>query len=173
MKIIILIKQEYDLILAGERATDGDTGQVGPGIASFLDLPLATYVSRIDEISSEEITVERLLEEGYEVLRLPLPALVTVVKEISSPRLPTLRGKKTAKAKAVPKWSAAELGLDERHIGLKGSPTRVVRIESPKVTRNSTIMKALDEESLESAVEELARFITSRTTGGEVFKRGG
>jgi electron transfer flavoprotein beta subunit len=85
----------YDLILAGQQATDGETGQVGPGIASFLNLPLATYTSKVVEINSKNIVVERLIEEGYETLKMPLPALLTVVKEISYPRLPTLRGKQT------------------------------------------------------------------------------
>ena len=72
---------EYDLILTGERATDGDTGQVGPGIASFLDVTLATYVSKIVEIKENKITVERLVEDGYETLKMTLPSLLTVVKE--------------------------------------------------------------------------------------------
>ena len=87
----------YDLILTGERATDGDTGQVGPGIASFLDVTLATYVSKIVEIKDNEITIERLVEDGYETLKMTMPSLLTVVKEISYPRLPTLRGKQKAK----------------------------------------------------------------------------
>ena len=79
---------EFDLILTGERATDGETGQVGTGIASFLDLPVSTYTSKIVEVTEVSIVVERLIEEGYETLKMPLPALVSVVKEISFPRLP-------------------------------------------------------------------------------------
>lgn len=152
----------YDLILAGERATDGDTGQVGPGIASFLDLPLATYTSKILRTEDKKITVERLVEEGYETLELQLPALLTVVKEISDPRLPTLRGKKKAKSLSIPAWSAGELGIDPVEIGLKGSPTRVVKIESPKVTRGGTLLKAADEESLDQAITELIKFLKAK-----------
>ncbi len=154
--------RDFDLILAGERATDGDTGQVGPGIASFLGLPVSTYTSKIVEMDSGCITVERLVEEGYETLRLPLPALITVVKEISYPRLPTLRGKQKAKNTDIPVLAARDLDIDQMKIGLKGSPTRVVKIESPKVTRGGTILRVTDEESLEAAVDQLLQFIKEK-----------
>ncbi|OPL17454.1 MAG: electron transfer flavoprotein subunit beta [delta proteobacterium ML8_D] len=149
----------YDLILAGERATDGDTGQVGPGIGSLLDIPIATYVSKIVEISGKKIIVERLVEDGYETLKLPLPCLLTVVKEISYPRLPTLRGKKKAKKTEIPIWSADDLKLDKEKLGLKGSPTRVVRISHPKVARGGTVLRPADEEELSEAVDRLVDFI--------------
>jgi electron transfer flavoprotein beta subunit len=153
---------DYDLVLAGERATDGDTGQVGPGIAAWLNIPLATYVSKIDEITTESITVERLVEDGYQVLQMPLPALLTVVKEISNPRLPTLRGKKKARVSEVPVMSAADLQLEESYIGLKGSPTKVVKIGYPKVTRGGQVVKAAGEEGVNEAVEELIRFLEAK-----------
>lgn len=150
---------DFDLILAGERATDGDTGQVGPGIASCLDLPLSTYTSCILGIENNSITVERLIEEGYESLELPLPALLTVVKEISFPRLPTLRGKQRARKQEVPVRSAADLKLDRAKIGLAGSPTRVVKIEHPKVARKGKIFRVSDEETLAAAIDELEKFL--------------
>lgn len=152
----------YDLILAGERATDGDTGQVGPGVAAFLDLPLATYISKIVETTDKEITVERLIESGYETLQLQLPAVMTVVKEISFPRLPTLRGKQKAKKIEIPVWSKENMQLDVSKLGLKGSPTRVVKISHPKVTRNGTLLKAKDEESINEAVVKLLAFMRSK-----------
>jgi electron transfer flavoprotein beta subunit len=153
---------DYDLILAGERATDGDTGQVGPGIAAWLGIPLATYVSKIDEIDDASITVERLVEEGYQVLQMPLPALLTVVKEISNPRLPTLRGKKKARITEVPVLSSADLKLEESNIGLKGSPTKVVKIGYPKVTRGGRLVKAVGEEGINEAVDELIKFLEEK-----------
>lgn len=152
----------YDLILAGERATDGDTGQVGPGVAAFLNLPLATYASNIVSINSNAVTVERLTEEGYETLELPLPALLTVVKEISFPRLPTLRGKQRARTVEIPHWTADRLKLDKEKIGLKGSPTRVVKIEHPQVLRQGEMYRVTDEESLSQALNELERFLQSK-----------
>jgi electron transfer flavoprotein beta subunit len=153
---------DYDLVLAGERATDGDTGQVGPGIAAWLDIPLATYVSKIDEVTKDSITVERLVEEGYQILQLPLPALLTVVKEISNPRLPTLRGKKKARVSEIPVMSAADLQLKESNIGLNGSPTKVVKIGYPKVTRGGEIVIANGEESVNDAIEGLIKFLEAK-----------
>ena len=154
--------KDYDLILAGERATDGDTGQVGPGIASFLDLPLSTYTSKIVEINNKNIIVERLIEEGYETLKMPLPALVSVVKEISYPRLPTLRGKQRAKKTDIPVWSKNNMELNELELGLNGSPTRVVKITHPKVVRKGTILKASDEKSLNEAVNRMIKFMRGK-----------
>jgi electron transfer flavoprotein beta subunit len=152
----------YDLILTGERATDGETGHVGPGIASFLDIPLATYTSRIIQVYPDFIIVERLVEEGYETLKLALPALLTVTKEISYPRLPTLRGKQRARRTQIPDWSKETLGLVDSDIGLKGSPTRVIKLHVPKVTRQGTLLNAQDEESIERAVDQLILFMEKK-----------
>lgn len=149
----------YDLILTGERATDGDTGQVGPGIASFLNLTLATYTSRIININSENIIIERLVEDGYESLKLPLPSLLTVVKEISYPRLPTLRGKQRAKKTVIPLWTNEKLQLKQENLGLNGSPTRVVKISHPKVVRKGEIFKANDEKSINESINQMLKFI--------------
>jgi electron transfer flavoprotein beta subunit len=150
---------DFDLILAGERATDGDTGQVGPGIASFLNIPLSTYTSNIKELSDNSIIVERLIEEGYETLKMPLPALLTVVKEISDPRLPTLRGKQKARKTEINSWSSENVKMDRGKLGLKGSPTRVVKIDHPKVSRNGKFVKALDEDSIPEAINQLIDFL--------------
>jgi len=148
----------FDLIITGVRATDGDTGQVGPGIASFLDLPLSTFTSRIDGVSDDSITVERLLEAGYEALKLPLPCLLTVVREISYPRLPTLRGKQGARSKEVPVWGPDDMEVDEELLGLNGSPTRVVKISRPKVARNGKMVD-VGKSGVNKAVSELADFL--------------
>ncbi|MFA6508145.1 MAG: electron transfer flavoprotein subunit beta/FixA family protein [Treponemataceae bacterium] len=151
----------FDLIVAGERATDGDTAQVGPGIASWLDLPVATYVAKM-EAAGTGLKVERLVEEGYQGLSLTLPALVTVVKEIASVRLPTLRGKKRAKAMDIPVFSTENMELDPSRLGLKGSPTKVVKIDTPKVTRGGKTVQAGDDESIEKAVDQLLVFLEER-----------
>ena len=151
----------FDLIITGVRATDGDTGQVGPGIASFLDLPLSTYTSGIKDIGEDMIVVERLVEEGYEALRLPLPCLLTVIKEISYPRLPTLRGKQRAREMEVPIWGVEELGADTGLLGLKGSPTRVVKIDKPRVTRNGRMIDVRNS-GVRNAVGELLEFLEGR-----------
>ena len=154
----------FDLILCGERATDGDTGQVGPNIAAALDVPVATYVSGIESIdpAKNEIVVWRMTEYGYEKLQMPLPAMLTVVKEISFPRLPTLRGKQRARAAQIPVFNMGNLDVEADKVGLKGSPTRVIKIETPKVTRGGTILKPTDEQGLESAVDQLVDFLKAK-----------
>ena len=152
--------EAFDLIICGERATDGDTGQVGPSLAALLDLPLATYVSHAETMSDGRLRVERLEEEGRQVLALPTPALMTVVKEIASPRLPTLRGMKRAKTLQIPVWGPEEIQADPARTGLKGSPTRVVKIESPKLTRSTEMHTAGTAHEVEAALLRLQDFLT-------------
>jgi len=78
----------YDLIICGRQAIDGDTAQIGPQIAEFLGLPQLTYVRQIEEISEGKIIVRRALEDGYEKIESPLPALITVIGELNTPRYP-------------------------------------------------------------------------------------
>jgi electron transfer flavoprotein beta subunit len=152
----------YDLVIAGERATDGDTAQVGPGIASWLDLPIATYVARIEGVADSRIALERLVEDGYQMLSLPLPCLLTVVKELASPRLPTLDGKIRSRQMQIPVYSTENMELEATALGLKGSPTKVVKIDTPKVTRGGTVVKAGDDEAVVSAVNELMTFLEAK-----------
>lgn len=152
----------FDLIICGERATDGDTGQVGPGIASFLDIPVLSYVNKLDDISNERCTVHRLIEEGEDVSACGYPLLLTVVKEVSDPRLPTLRGKKFAKQLDIPMWSNEDLELDLSLLGLKGSPTRVAKIFRPKVTRECEKIRATDEATIKIATNKFIEFMQER-----------
>lgn len=148
----------FDLVLLGVRATDGETGQVGPGVAAFLDVPVCTYVSRIVEANGEALTVERLVESGYETLRLPMPCVLSVGNETGYPRLPTLRGKQAARKAEVAVWGSADMDLDESLLGLEGSPTRVMKIDKPVVTRKG---RTVDARRLgaQAAARELADFL--------------
>jgi electron transfer flavoprotein beta subunit len=121
-----------DLVFCGMQAIDGDTAQTGPGITVHAEYALATYVSKIDEIDTKRAKVHRLLEDGYEVCDISLPALFTVVKEINEPRTPSIRGKMRAKSAQIPVWTAASLNLDVDRCGLKGSPTQVMKVFSPE-----------------------------------------
>lgn len=149
----------FDLILCGERATDGDTGQVGPGLAAWLDLPVATYVSHIVESRDGVIVVKRMVEEGYETLEVELPCVLTVVKEVAYPRLPTLRGKQRARAATVPVWGPEEIAAPQESLGLKGSPTRVVKVESPSLARHGELRIPKDPAELEKAVDGAVDYI--------------
>jgi electron transfer flavoprotein beta subunit len=152
----------FDLIVTGERATDGDTAQVGPGIAAWLDIPLATYVSKIETLEAGCIHLERLVEEGYQQLAVPLPCLITVVKAVASPRLPTLRGKIHSMELNIPILNTENMELDAEKLGLKGSPTRVVRIDTPRVTRGGKTLIVQDETSLKAAVDELMTLLETK-----------
>jgi len=122
----------FDLILCGKQAIDGDTAQVGPGLARRLHLPFAACVQKTRKVTGEAIEVERMMDDGFDVLRLPLPALMTVVKDINEPRVASLKGKMKAKKAEILQFSAADIGADPQCIGLAGSPTRVVRVFSPE-----------------------------------------
>jgi electron transfer flavoprotein beta subunit len=126
-----LTKLEPDLVICGMQAIDGDTGQVGPGIAVHMDYAQATYVAKIESLDKKKIVVKRLLENGYEICSVRLPVVITVVKEINEPRTPSLRGKMNAKKAEIPTWTAADVEAPEDKIGLPGSPTQVVKVFSP------------------------------------------
>ena len=151
-----------DLVLCGERATDGDTGQVGPGLAAFLGLPVLTYVSRLALQPPSQCRVERLVETGHERLEADLPAVVTVVKELAEPRLPTLRGKQRARRAEVAVWTAADLGIPAEDLGLKGSPTRVERIFRPRLGRTCERLTIRDSADLEAAAERVVAVLNAR-----------
>jgi len=126
----------FDIVLCGKQAIDGDTGQVGPGIAVQLAVPALTYVSKINRVelapAPGAIEVERVLDEGRETLQSALPVLLTVVKDINIPRLTTIADIRRAVRMRIPTWTAADLaGADPAKLGLDGSPTRVVTICSP------------------------------------------
>lgn len=152
----------FDLIIAGERATDGDTAQVGPALAAWLDMPAVTYVSKISSISGGRLFAERLTEEGYEILDAPLPCLITVVKEIAVARLPTLKGKIRSREMTIPVFSADDLDVNPEYLGLKGSPTRVVKIETPSVTRGGETVIVQDEESLRLAADKIMAILAEK-----------
>ena len=126
----------FDIVLCGKQAIDGDTGQVGPGLAVQLGIPALAYVSRILRVAALPapgfIEAERVLDEGRETLRAALPILLTVVKDINLPRLSTIADIRRAVHMEIPSWRAADLpGADPAKLGLEGSPTRVVTICSP------------------------------------------
>lgn len=146
---------QYDLILCGKQAIDGDTAQVGPGIAVHLRIPQITFVRKIEEITDRTIRAERLMEEGYQVVQSPLPVLLTVVKEINEPRLPSLRGKLRAKNTTIPVWGPDEIGVDPQEVGLKGSPTYVARIFSPERKGTAKVFRGDPEQAVEQLLEEL------------------
>jgi len=147
--------EKCDLAICGRQTIDGDTGQVGPELAEILDLPFVAYVSQIEEISDGHIRIRRMIEEGYEVIETSLPAVITVVKEINVPRLPSLRGLARAKSAVIPVWGAAELGVDKSAVGLSGSATRVVKIFFPQRVHRSEMLQGDLESQVNTLVNKL------------------
>jgi electron transfer flavoprotein beta subunit len=155
-----------EIILFGKQAADGDTAQVGPGVAAHLDLPQITYVRRVVSVEPADgaLTAERLLDSGHETIRTSLPCVLTVVKEINDPRLPSLAGVLRAREAPVPRWGASEIGADPKQIGLDGSPTRVVRIFPPKPRAGGRMLHGTPAEM----IAELAARLKCVTGDGSV-----
>jgi electron transfer flavoprotein beta subunit len=155
----------FDLIFCGEKATDGDTGQVGPEVAAFLDLPVITYVSSLKIVGRGEglaVKAERVLEEGLQVLGCPAPLLLSFCKAVGEPRLPLLSGKRRARAARVDRLGLADLALRPEEAGAKGSPTRVVGIARPRLTRQTTRIDARSEEGLEEACDRIIALLVDK-----------
>jgi len=150
---------DVDLIICGKQASDGDTAQVGPGIAAHLNFPQATYVRKIDTVHMDTdpkmMVVERLLEEGYEIIELSLPAVVTVLKEINEPRMPSLKGKMRAKSAQIPVWTNKELGIESTQLGLTGSPTQVMKIFTPPHKEGGKIFNGEPETMVADLIKEI------------------
>jgi electron transfer flavoprotein beta subunit len=131
---------EFHLVLCGKQAVDGDTAQVGPELAEHLGLPFLGFVRRIREVQTGRIVVERMTDEGADVVESPLPAVLSVVKEINEPRLPSLKGKMRAKSFKPAAWGPAEIGAEEARIGFAGSPTKVTRVFHPEPRRGGEML---------------------------------
>jgi electron transfer flavoprotein beta subunit len=147
--------KDYDIIICGKQAVDGDTAQVGPGIAATLDIPQITYVRKIEDVKDGDIIAERATEDGYEVIQTRLPCLITVVKEINTPRLPSLKGKMKAKSVPIQVWKAADISAEENRIGLKGSPTWVLSIFTPPPRAKGEIFEGEPRETVPQLVKAL------------------
>lgn len=146
---------QYDLIICGKQAIDGDTAQVGPSLAEKLDVPHTTYVRRIEEIREGYIRCQRMTEDGYEVVEMDLPAVITVVKEINEPRLPSLKGLMRAKKAVVNVWTADDIGANKEQCGLKGSPTQVIKTFVPVHNVNSEMIDGEPAEQAKKLVDKL------------------
>jgi len=147
-----------DLILCGERATDGETGQTAAMVAELLGMPVTTYVSKVD-LTGNSAIFERSIEGGFERIEVVFPVMGTVVKGINEPGFPTLQGKLKAKVTEVPILGPVDIEVPANELGLKGSPTRVVKIFSPKLSRD-TIMQT--EKGDGKSIEELMNFLTAK-----------
>ena len=145
-----------DLVLCGRQAIDGDTAQVGPGLATRLGIPCVTSVSTLEVLDDgKTMHLRRVCEEGYDLIEVEMPALLTVMASLNTPRLPSLKGKMRAGKAEIPVWDAQELGAEPGRVGLVGSPTQVVSTSVPKFEARREMLEGSPEGQVEALVARL------------------
>jgi electron transfer flavoprotein beta subunit len=149
--------ERYDLILCGRQAIDGDTAQIGPQVADYLNIPQVSYVCEIEKIEEEALVVKGRLEDGFERVRCGLPALLTVIGELNRPRYPLVgRVLDACKEKAPIKvWNAADIGVQTSEVGLEGSLTHVIKTFAPKFKRETEMLEGDTREVVTTLVGKL------------------
>lgn len=146
----------YDLILCGKQAIDGDTAQVGPGIAENLNIAQVTNIKKIDFLDEKTLRVESELEDGYKVIEVKLPAVLTVTKEINIPRIPSFKTARLALKKPITKWGLQDLdNIDKSKIGMDGSPTAVIKVETPTIQKNTIFLKGTPSQIASDLIQKL------------------
>lgn len=146
---------DYNLVLAGKQAVDSDSAQVPGAVAAALDLPQALFVKKFENVDSGKATVFRTTEEGYDVVELTLPAVVSVVKEINEPRLPSLKGKMAAKKKEIQKWAASDLGITTDNLGANSGTKKVSVAPPPPRAKGEMITGETPEEIADNLYNKL------------------
>lgn len=144
-----------DLIICGRQTTDGNTGQVAPQLAEWLGLCFVSYVSKIEEVGKGQATLQRMVDEGHQVVQMSLPGVISVIKEINIPRLPSLRGLMQSKKAQIPTWNARDLDVDVAKVGLAGSPTRVSKVFFPQRVREGELLEGSPREQVDQLLEKL------------------
>lgn len=144
-----------DVILAGRQAIDGDTAQVGPQVAQRLGIPVVTYVQSI-RMDEDKVTVQRQMEDGYEVVEVKLPCLLTCVKELNEPRYMSVGGIVDAYQKDITVWNHMDVELDPADCGLNASPTQVFRSFTPPQKGKGEMLSGTVQEMAEALVGKLA-----------------
>jgi len=149
----------YDVILCGKQAIVGDTAQVGPGLATRLGIPYLTCIQKVREENGKGLVVERMMDDGYDVVAVDYPALLTVVKDINQPRVPSLKGKMKAKKAEIERFNAEDIGADPACIGLPGSPTKVVEVFPPEARGGRAVLTGTLDEQLDQLVDKLMPYL--------------
>ena len=147
-------KLDYDIIFAGRQAIDGDTAQVGPGIAEHLGIPQVTYVEKVS-VEGNELKVRRALEDGYENIKVSMPVLLTAIKELNEPRYMDIKNIFTAFKKEIKIWSSADIDVDKALLGLAGSPTKVKKSATKEAKGKGEIVDKAPKEAAAYAVLKL------------------
>jgi electron transfer flavoprotein beta subunit len=146
---------QFNLVICGKQSIDGETGQVAAQLAEALGVPFVPLVNKIDELGDGSVKVVRMSDEGHQLIEMMLPGVITVVKEINTPRIPSLRGLMAAKKAAIPVWNAQALGVDPASVGSAGSPSRVAKVFFPQRPGKSEILQGDPESQVGQLVEKL------------------
>ena len=158
-----LKKVGYDIVITGRQAIDGDTAQVGPQIAEKLHLPQVSYVEEVVEAAADHVVVKRQFEDGYHIIKIKTPCLLTAIAELATPRYMSVRGIVEAYEAEIKVLGFEDLkdGLELDMIGLKGSPTNVYQSFTKEVKGAGTILEGLSaDEAVKAIMDKLeAKFI--------------
>lgn len=150
---------EFDLVLCGKQAIDGDTAQVGPGLAMRLGIPFITCVQKVRQADGAGLVVERMMDDGYDVVKVNLPALLTVVKDVNEPRVPSLKGTMKAKKAVIQTLNATDIKAESEAIGLAGSPTQVVKVFPPEPRGERCVFSGTIDEQVEQLVAKIRPYL--------------
>ncbi|MTK12355.1 MAG: electron transfer flavoprotein subunit beta/FixA family protein [Clostridiaceae bacterium] len=150
-----LKKLGYDIVFAGRQAIDGDTAQVGPEIAEHLGISQVTYVEKVEEVGEGYIKVRRAWEDGYEIIKVKTPALLTAIKELNIPRYMHMSKIFGAFDKEIKVWTADDIEVDKSLLGLNGSPTRVMKSATKEAKGRGELVAKPVKEAVEYTVSKL------------------
>jgi electron transfer flavoprotein alpha/beta subunit len=145
----------YDIIFCGRQAIDGDTAQVGPQIAEKLDIPQITYVQQFEFTGENNVRCQRALEDGYQVIDVQMPCLLTAIKELNEPRYPSVGGIFDAYDKEVKVWTLNEVPIDTAKAGLNGSPTNVFKTFTPTPKGDGRMLEGCDKDTVTELFSQL------------------
>lgn len=146
---------QFDLVICGRQSIDGETGHTGPQLAEALGLPFVPLVNRVEGLEPGCIRLVCMSDEGHRLIEMSLPGVITVVKEINTPRLPSLRGLMQAKKASIPVWTAQEMGIDPSAVGSAGSPTRVARVFFPQRSDRCEMLQGSPDSQVDQLIEKL------------------
>lgn len=150
-----LKKLDFDLLITGRQAIDGDTAQVGPQIAEFLDLPQVSYTQELKFDGEKYFTIKKATEEGYQMLQVEAPCVVTVLSSANTPRYMSVGGIVDAYQKEVELWGKDNIEVDEENLGLKGSPTRVRKAFTREVKPSGELYEVGTDEAVGIIISKL------------------
>jgi len=149
-----LRKLDYDIIFAGRQAIDGDTAQVGPEIAEHLGIAQVTYVEEVT-VKGDTLTVKKSYEDGYEILSVKTPVLLTAIKELNTPRYMNMQKIFDTCKKEIKVWTANDIDVDKSLLGLAGSPTKVKKSVTKEAKGQGTLINKPSKESASDIVAKL------------------